>query len=439
MLRAGKSKSSGNLSRRKSASSVTAKQDSIDSETARQHALAAAMYAFSRAQERDEADLGNEPRPSRKSFTTKKEYQPRLSLSDEAARPEDHGLRRQQSVRFAGPEAVQKRRMIGSRTSQNPITLKVSDAGLRPRARTIDTPVPATYRPPTRSSSIGRSTLYGGDATCDAAFLTAYPEYYTKEDGIASTPSSYRRVRTSKSMLSDLRTSSVFFHNGTPDSRASALADKPRYLMLRAPKSVPFLRANRDLARSNRHQEPDTAVQEARDRFLHDLEQQRLREQPSFIFRSRFGRQDKPFHKYIRSSGFNPYGSPIASPNQNVYRAKESRLRCEARKVSQMIKTRFKDLFRPTHQAGGTAIPDQQVEAHVCHANQLSGEMMGIDPSGLSDLTLPDNARKVAHVSSPVNGIAYSESVYSRTTSGRTAATASSSTLGGDFEIKAAY
>ena len=49
----------------------------------------------------------------------------------------------------------------------------------------------------------------------------------------------------------------------------------------------------------------DNAVQMARDKFLYQIEQQRLREQPSFIFRAKARRKEKPFRQSVRSGSTN--------------------------------------------------------------------------------------------------------------------------------------
>jgi hypothetical protein len=189
--------SSRRVDRRKSTSSAHSKHDSIDPELARHHAQVAATLAFNRALDKGNADahhrasgLSHSYRPS--------DHQPPLKRESPSVALH-HGIKRQQSVRFAGPDAVQRRPSLATRASNPTLQAKASTRTLRPIAMTTHAPVPATYRPPSRSSSIGKATTNRFMAT------NALDEYYTKEDDVASTPSSYRRIRRTKSMFSPLK------------------------------------------------------------------------------------------------------------------------------------------------------------------------------------------------------------------------------------------
>ncbi|KAI6710111.1 hypothetical protein JHW43_007378 [Diplocarpon mali] len=401
--------SSKALDRRKSASSAHSKHESMDPELARHQAHAAATLAFARAQERQSADMSHSGGgPSRSSNTANSKPQNRNPPTQQTNAPpddaEERAIRRQHSVRFVGPTGISRSQSLGTRASQPVIQKKMSNATLRPMAMTTSAPVPAAYQPPSRSSSIGKASLRGGTAGQYIAG-DAFDEYYTREDDIASTPSSYRRIRRSKSMFSPLKAPSVFYTNGTPDGPDSAYlrggntlpysqtpSTQPNQSALRAPKSMSFLRGRRDHTQSERN---DTAVQLARDRFFRDTAQQRLREQPSFLFRSKSQQQqqqqqpEKSFRKSVRTSSTNSYSLPVASANQATA-AKESGLKDVARKASKTIRNRLKRVFgRGSKEEDPVTVPNQQVDARETHVRQYNGDS-GAGHDTFSDIPHPD-------------------------------------------------
>ncbi|PBP22594.1 hypothetical protein BUE80_DR006465 [Diplocarpon rosae] len=399
--------SSKALDRRKSASSVHSKHESMDPELARHQAHAAATLAFARAQERKSADLGHSGGGLSRSNTANYKQPDRNPSRQQPSAPpenaEERGIRRQHSVRFVGPTGISRSQSLGTRASQPVVQKKMSNATLRPMAMTTNAPVPAAYQPPSRSSSIGKASIRGGAA---GQYITgdAFDEYYTREDDIASTPSSYRRIRRSKSMFSPLKAPSVFYTNGTPDRPDSAYLrggntlsysqtplSQPKPSILRAPKSMSFLRGRRDHTQSERN---DTAVQLARDRFFRDTEQQRLREQPSFLFRSKSQQQrqqqpEKLFRKSVRTSSTNSYGLPVASASQATA-PKESGLKDVARKASKTIRNKLKRVFgRSSKEEDPVTVPNQQVDARETHVRQYNGDT-GAGHEAFSDIPHPD-------------------------------------------------
>jgi hypothetical protein len=389
MLRRGKSRSSNRLSRQKSTSSVHSKQEYNDPEIARQQAQAAATYAYLQARARDSADTGRSAKLPKKTCASKDQDQYHISLQNNAADDQDQ-LSRHPSVRFAGPRAIMSRRPIGTRAVQNQnIDPEASIASPRPRALTNDVPVPAAYRPPSRSSSIGKASIDKRKVESIATAL-AYDEYFTHEDDIASTPSSYRRIRKSKSMLSP-KGSSIFFNNAMLDSRTQDMPFRPfieQRPPLRAPKSMSFVRrGDRPLSPGAREQS-DATIQVARDKFLYQVEQQRLRTQPSFIFRSRAKGEERPFRKSVRTSSSNSYGMPVSSTGQPQ---KEGSLREKTRRASQTIKNKIKSLFRRSvGESEETVIPNQQVEARKSHDCGFANTSHAVHQS-FADISCPDS------------------------------------------------
>ncbi|KAG0650270.1 hypothetical protein D0Z07_3060 [Hyphodiscus hymeniophilus] len=379
--------SSKRLGRRKSTSSAHSRHEPIDPEVARQHAHRAATLAFARAQERHSADMGCRPGGFVRSNTNFSDRSQQYNPPSGEATPKV--VRRQHSVRFAGPNAVrpnlQRRQSAGARALHNPSIPRPSPASLRPMAMTTNDPVPAAYRPPSRSSSIGKASTGKAVADSYVTALAAYNEYYTQEDDMASTPSSYRRIRRSKSMFSPLKAPNVFYTNGTPERPVSGFrsdeqsmvdsqtpGEGPPTAALRAPKSMSFLRGGRDHLTAGLRERNDEAVKMARDRFFHQTSQQRLREQPSFLFRSRVQRQEKPFRQSVRTSSTNSYGMPIASTNQ-VEQPKESKLKTKARRASKTIKDKLRRAFGRSKE-DPVEIPNQQVDAHETHVRRYPGQ-----------------------------------------------------------------
>lgn len=367
---------SNKLNRRKSTSSVHSKHESIDPEVARHHAHVAATLAFARAQERNQADASrsvprNPPPPP--------PHQRKQEWSDQS-RDGDRILKRQQSVRFAGPHAVERRQSAGGRTAHSQIVPQQSSATLRPVAMTTNAPVPAAYRPPSRSSSIGKGSISKATAENLAIVNGAYNEYYTCEDDVASTPSSYRRIRRSKSMFSPLKAPNIFYTNGTPErsqheqeySNSRTSEDQQSHRSLRAPKSMSFLRVGKDRTTTALRERNDVAVQLARDRFFSQTTQQRLREQPSFLFRSKAQRQEKTFRKSVRSTSANSYGLPISSEENPP--PKEFGLKDAARKASRSLRSKLKRVFGRTKDEP-MEIPNQQVDAKETHVRRYLGDM----------------------------------------------------------------
>jgi len=384
---------SSRLSRRKSTSSVHSKHESIDPAVARQHAHTAATLAFARAQERSSADVGHSGSNLQNNTRIAPDRQP-LSQQINSATAEPV-IKRQHSVRFAGPDAIQRRQSIGTRAVQRP-SHDSNSAGLRPIAMTTNAAVPAAFRPPSRSSSIGKASM--SKATVgNLQAIAPYVEFYSNEEDAPSTPSSYRRLRRSKSMFSPLKAPSVFYTNGTPDrpessylgcpnsaSHSKTPQSLPRQPALRAPKSMSFLRGGRALFERN-----DEAVQMARDRFFQDAAQQRLREQPSFLFRSKAQRQEKPFRKSVRSSSGNNYGAPVSSSIE-VHPAAESTLRDAARRASKTIKNKLRRVFRRSKDHT-IEVPNQQIDARETHVRRYNGDLDAVRQD-FSNIPHPDEA-----------------------------------------------
>jgi hypothetical protein len=389
MLGRADSKSSRRTSHRKSRSSAYLAPEHIDPELARQQAQAAATFAFTRAMERKSGEMGSHTNNHRRAS----------SHGQSLGNGGPTTLRRQQSVRFVQPNGLLRQPSMSRRAETGSVAGSSSAATQRPVALTNDTPVPAAFRPPSRSSSIGRTSIRKGPSAEEyVRELGGYPEYYTKEDDVASTPSSYRRIKKSKStktLVSPLRGSSIFRGRGSPDSdddirissRAKRISNGNAQKPLRGPKSMSFLRGSQNYF--SRREDRETAVQVARDTFLHQIEQQRLREQPSFIFRSRLRSEDKPFSKSLRrnasiSSNLNA-GCGETTPTGSI---KKGSLRVKARKFRNALKSFFR---RGGDQDELVTIPAQQVESQRSHGDESYTQHENASFTGFSDVPQPND------------------------------------------------
>lgn len=368
----------------------------MDPDVARHHAHTAALLAYNRGREGNSAEGNNRAGAQQRSSQDNQTSSQQAGSGAEF----DRSVKRQQSVRFAGPNAVQRTRSIGSRANGPILQAKSSTATLRPIAMTTNAPVPAAYRPPSRSSSIGKAS-YARTNAASSMVGDAFDEYYAHEDDLAFNQSSYRRVRKSKSMfISPLRASTVFFTNGSPERQESihnkdqptftrpqtsqAINSPLRAPKLRAPKSMSFLKGGR---RRTQPDNNDEAVQLARDRFFQEAAQQRLREQPSFLFRSRAQKQEKAFRQSVRSSS-GGFGASIASAGQEQPpKFTGPTIKDAARKASKTISKKFKKIFGRSKEEP-IEIPDQQVDARESHVREYNG-----DPQeDYSNIPHPDEA-----------------------------------------------
>ena len=318
-----------------------------------QQALTAANLAFERANERANAKQG----PHEHNTPT---------ISDNDSRSK---LGRRQSVRFTGATAIPLRNRSITRREA-------------PDYRTDYGP----YKSQLVAQSHKVEPSFASNETALAAVIHPVGEF--GESDIASVPSSYRRLRKAKSMFSPSKAPSAVFGDGVPYSRrhfhrqsfqSSDTCREPLpFSDRRLRKSYSFLRGVSDrLSTSSRQYETtDAAVQLARDQYLRQLEQQRLKEQPSFIGLGSRRKSQKAFRRTVRTSSTNSYGSAIASPLASVEPPTVKDLGRRARSLSQTIKKKIKRVFKRSSDAEGT-IPEQQIKASYPHYGDYISTLNG--------------------------------------------------------------
>lgn len=347
-----------------------------NSETDRKHALIAADLAYERVYGRGVAILRG---------VGDQEGQVAKKRENDEDRPR---LERRQSIRFAGPNAeptrtrsITRREVPGYRTSQ-----EIRRQSLQPQAQSLDSP----------------------SRIQDESFLTALPEEFGEND-IASAPSSYRKLRKAKSMFSPGKAPSAIFPNGTSKpgrhfQRHSRLSSEAVSEPVRPPdprlrRSFSFLRGVTDrinTTNSRQYATQDAAIQLARDTYLQQLEQQRLKEQPSFLNLSRH--RTKAFRRTIRSSSTNTYDTAIGSSAPSEESTKVRLLGFKAHKLSQNLKTKIKRVFQRSNNDKST-IPVQQLNASHAHYGHFRSISIGSDEQQYSPLPEP-NAELLRRVGS---------------------------------------
>lgn len=318
---------------------VSINDNSNDSETSHQDALTAANLAYERAYERKSARKG-------------------VMRGERELEPNDAGdgrprLGRRQSVRFVGPNAIPTRtRSITRRQARG---YKADHESHR-----------QSLQPHMANSSL----LFNGDS------ITALPEEFG-ETFLASEPSSYRRLRKAKSMFNPDRTASTVLTNQPPkrtghlQRRSQHSSDAPsdpiRFPDHRLKRSYSFLRGVTDkLSTGNRqYATHDAAIQLARDTYLQDLEQQKLKEQSSFLNSDQRYRAQKTFRRTVRTSSTNSYGTAVSSPLPLREPEKTKGIGSKARSISQTLREKMKRVFkRPSNSKG---IPAQHLDAAHQH------------------------------------------------------------------------
>ncbi|KAI9812300.1 MAG: hypothetical protein M1827_004749 [Pycnora praestabilis] len=367
MLSRGTSDAATRLRRAKSTSSVRKrrhsppKSESMHLEIAHHHALAAASYAFTRAGDRPVAATDGDVDIQRNHMRSSRHGN------------DDESFPRTKTIRYFDHALTDGRQSSLNRSKGNTVGPGVTS--VRNDSTT------AVERSSQVVSSAGRAeSILSG--------TTAFNQHLTPEDNIASAPSSYRKLRKAKSMFGPRKATSIIYNNDTPehskvrrqigpgasDVRARQGTD------LRAPKSMSFLRSSQSPApRPVLKIGQDEAIQVARDRYLEQLEMQRLKEQSRSAVPSIPQRQQKPFRRTVRTSSETSYGGAIASANQeDTYESKRRRFGGRARNLSISIKNKLKRVFHRSSEDEKN-LPVQHLDASRPHFGNYASPSSGLD------------------------------------------------------------
>lgn len=364
MLSHGTSSASSRLRRAKSSSStqtahyIPINPKALDPAIARQDALAAASFAFERASERATAIQEIKERSQCQIHTL-------------APRADDaHHLGKKQSIRFTGPTAVLTKDQ--PRVAQDQIPKPGSPMKLVNTSRATD-----------------EFTTYQSEN-----YLKSLPKMEEDYSGnrVSSVPSSYRKLRKARSMFNPRNHRPVIFTNGTPKKASQVNRQLLHSPVPCLPRSFSYLRGDSDTLTSNADQNAiqDTAIQIARDRYLHQLEYQRLKEGPPHLALGKHPKPQKAFRKTVRTSSVNSSSSAIGSAGAATSSGAVSKqgFGHKARGFSLSLKNKLKRVF---HRPSDTEVvfPVQQVNASRPHFGDYMSTFSGVDQQYHS-IPLPD-------------------------------------------------
>ena len=258
---------------------------------------------------------------------------------------------RRRSVRFAGPNA--RPLMTRSITRREALQSSTSHKSCHPTV-----PSRTTSYLPNEDSHMAQSGEFG-------------------ESDMAYMQSSYRKLRKAKSMFSPGRASPKVFSVDTSGHKRhfkrhswqSKTASEERFGVLtpRLQRSHSFLRGITDRITSSNRQYAthDAAIQLARDTYLQQLEEQRLKQQPSFLNIGQRHKSKKPFRKTVRSHSTISYGTALASPLASIEVANVS-IGQKARSLSQTLKQRIQRVFKRSNN-DRSPVPAQHLNASHAH------------------------------------------------------------------------
>ncbi|KAM4063804.1 hypothetical protein HRG_006915 [Hirsutella rhossiliensis] len=349
------------------------------------HIAATLSYHRAHAHERHRYDMPSTPRGPRTFAASTGNGSPGghgLTPSSDAIHSHQDSsincsLARQQSVRFAGPNA-RPRRALAPRANQ---------ASLSPAHQRLDA---VRHLPVGRgqlSFSDNGSYLGASDATRSLGRVSQLSGNALFLESSAGTAlPSIGRLRKSRSTLTyPVPPSPQFELSEGPAERLRDWLSNPlhgsedkenepaglsRPFALRAPRSMSFLRGHGHLSRSSRNDTSLSGHDDAAEQ-LPDFDEPRrlLRSQPSAFFRPKHRRcgSSAGLPKSLRNSSNGSAALSSAFSGSSIPVSKRTGLRVKARKVSSTLKSKFKGLFRPRS------------------ANDAIGETLRMPPSSGSD------------------------------------------------------
>lgn len=418
MLRRRRStKSKPDLHRRKSTSSVhSVHLEHIDQAMAQRDAQAAAVKAFALAEGR--AAAANVPLfpPTPPTPGSSPRRRQAATSCDESI----DDFRRRHSVRFVAPcssylqgntnqrggaGSVQDRRrgdLDSSEYADNDEngltnTARPNRIGLQPPTRPLRPPRRPPRDPPPPVPLPGLAASYMDD-------LKAGDDLYTPEDDIASVPSSYRRLRRSRSLFASEDTPIRPSQDGRSPFRAVASpASQPRRFLhsasrdgtpvngtppLRTPRSMNFLRNRRLLGGCRASKESLRAGsldqghwdQPDEKPLVMAKSSPQLKNKASTLLGPRTKRSEPAMRKSLRSQ---PSGDDEEGPLPSLPVVQDGgSFKIKARKASQSIKTKLKSLFSLSRsEEQPMTLPSQHIESQRTH---VSGGFNSIMSSGSS-------------------------------------------------------
>lgn len=411
MLRRHSTRSKTDLQRRKSAASVRSVQlEHISAAAAERDAKLAAVHAFSRGHDRHSADMAAMFPPKQPSPSQRDSRSPISQVKRTDSTTSDHeegGLGRRQSVRFVGPDSALQTRAskismhtIAPEREQDPASAVARGSVRRSQSsQQIGIGRHSVLRDsqniplPDRTSSRGKALQTPKSALKKEYLQALMPNHqqYTPEDDIASMPSSFRKVRKTRSMFvtrDPVRTSqdTTSFASETTPQAASTKAwprfsflnrkendPRPSTPTLKALRSTNFLRHRKDprkdrTSTSTADQDPAYDQSPTLDPTESSV-RSRILPKSSMFFGPKAHRLAPGMRKSLKNSA-SIAALPVSGTTASISMSIHGSMRVKARKVSSSIRSRFKNLFisKSEDDAG---FPAQQIEAQRSHVTDL--------------------------------------------------------------------
>ncbi|MCJ1229874.1 hypothetical protein MMC12_006545 [Toensbergia leucococca] len=337
-------------------SQYVSESNTLNPDAANPYALTAAFRAFERT-----AEHTTPPKDSDKSDIERQTI---------ATTEIGHGepVETPSSVRFTGPAAVPIR--------HHSITRR--EAG--------------RHETSTRSQGF-RLQRNGSTIDCSERVVTALPRLseHSIEDHDSPTHSPYHKIRKAKSMFAARKVPSLFFTDSKLPNQFDVQSRSTQPFVgsnqqtplhnFQVKRSVSLLRGKSDYLPSSARQyaSQDAAVQIARDQYLRQLEQQRLREQPSILTLGKRRKSQKAFRRTVRTSSTNSYGNAVASPDQPPIEPERSKgFGSKARSLSLSLKNKLKRVFHRNPDAE-PVLPTQHVDASRPHFRDYTSKSSSVD------------------------------------------------------------
>ncbi|RWA07812.1 hypothetical protein EKO27_g7290 [Xylaria grammica] len=251
-------------------------------------------------------------------------------------------------------------------------------------------------RPSSSAAASGMVYAIKGAAGDYINTLFTSDEHYTPEDDIASMPSSYRKLRKSRSMFTNRPATTIPEHSNLGKSSASANQlplpansyfrsnenVPPR--RLKTPRSMSFLREFRDSIVPAFKSEDNANPFRSTNGFTGsgDGPKHHLRPKSSKFFRPKAPSQDRVLRKSMRDTS-------NSTSSLNGTTTKSGSLRYRARRASQGFKHKLKNLFGlGKDDSDDAGLPLQHITAQRSHIfgwgdlhHETDGELLGIPPA----------------------------------------------------------
>ncbi|KAK8104071.1 uncharacterized protein PG998_011104 [Apiospora kogelbergensis] len=365
---------SGAIARRKSTSSIKSVQLlHIPTEQAERDARVAATQAFRQARERSATESALWP-PSRQSNrpSLDRHYSSPDRRSDGSA-----SCKQQQSVRFVKPKlsgGLAQLRRQHEKTPSRPST--------KSKPRTSGNNAPCLWPTTDTASASGLASVVKGTAGDYINALITSEEYYTPEDNIASQPSSYRRIRKSRSLFSSFdgassgakERGSKLSQNLAPSILSSPYCQPVENIPpaeLKAPKSMSFLKNRREQGRPlpDRRESMPLVTKATNAIPQGSTRMPSLSAQSSHLLGLKPHKPGKAIRKTLRDTSDTTESESLDVTNIS---SKDKNIGKKARKVSHHFKTRIKSFFNlAKSEADEVVFPPQQIEAQKTHVVEV--------------------------------------------------------------------